>query len=532
MVSMWIGLMVNRFGNRGQASKSRAEIDRWAVAYQRLERESECRRKEQAERSERQKRCLLRTLHSQQLHLGTKSRAMQDRLARRYQRSMSRAQNEATGLRKELRKVQTKPATIDPNESHGLVAHLRWQYDHAKLIIIKQSSTITRTEARVGFLQVRVDKFLLRQFHPDSAAHQLENDLKFRTKQLELMEKVNGMSVECMLDTFTNESALILVQMVRLENRIDALSIDNHNLQAKWQRASTLMLQPRPTEAPVQPQIVSSDKDTAYGLVSQLSAMEEELRQARADLDAKADHRSKSPSVESERNEANERLSVENSKIQEINRQLSSELCETKVKLGHVTCCLQDALLPERFPTTLKTNRPSAAEMLDEDSVQTTLIESGSKAIRAGRRSSVFQMEGLQGSIARPLAPLRRRSMSAAITVSSADTISSIPSSVESMSLQEIVAILRLVHGNQSQLGQDDAGLPGDKGYSEETCSTASQGGDPAIIEGDGTPASFEGQPARKKHVRKRRRHRKMREELESQAFDENLARPPPSNQL
>lgn len=382
--------MVNRFGNRGRASKSKAEIDRWAVAYQRLERESECGRKEQAERSERQKRRLLRTLHSQQLHLGTKSRAMRDRLTRRYQRSLSRAQNEATGLRKEHRKVQNKPATIDPNESHGLVAHLRWQ----------------------------------------------------------------------------------------------------------------------------------------------LSAMEEELRQAHADLDAKADHRSNSPSVESERNEANERLSVESSKIQEINRQLSSELCETKVKLGHVTCCLQDALLPNRFPTTLKTNGPSAAEMLDEDSLQTTLIESGSKAMRPGRRSSVFQMERLQGSIARPPVPLRRRSMSAAITVSSADTITSIPSSVESMSLQEIVAILRLVHGNQSQLGQDDAGLPVDKGYSEETCSAASQGGDPAIIEGDGTPALFEGQPARKKHVRKRRRHRKMREELESQAFDEDLARPPPSNQL
>ena len=385
MVSMWIGLMVNRFGNRGRASKSKAEIDRWAVAYQCLERESECGRKEQAERSERQKRRLLRTLHSQQLHLGTRSRAMRDRLTRRYQRSLSRAQNEATGLRKEHRKVQTKPATIDPNESHGLIAHLRWQYDHAKLIIIKQSSTITRTEARVD---------------------------------------------------------------------------------------------------------------------------------------------------ESERNEANDRLSVENSKIQETNRQLSSELCETKVKLGHVTCCLQDALLPNRFPTTLKTNGPSAAEMLDEDSVQTTLIESGSKAMRPGRRSSVFQMERLQESIARPLVPLRRRSMSAAITVSSADTITSIPSSVESMSLQEIVAILRLVHGNQSQLGQDDASLPGNKGYSEETCSMASQGGDTAIIEGDGTPASFEDQPARKKHVRKRRRHRKMREELESQAFDEDLARPPPSNQL
>jgi len=508
--------MVNRFGNRGRASKSKAEIDRWAVAYQRLERGSECRLKGEAERSERQKRRLLRTLHSQQLRLGTKSRPMRDRLTRRHQRSLSRAQNEATGLRKELRKVQTKPATIDPNESHGLIAHLRWQYDHAKLIIIKRSSTITRTEARVDFLQGRVDKFLLRQFHPNSAAHQLENDLKFRTKQLELMEKVNGMSVECMLDTFTNESALILVQMVRLENRVDALSIDNHILQAKWQRASTLMLQPRPTEAPVQPQIVSSDEDTIYGLVSQLSAMEEELRQARADLDAKADHRPKSPSIDAERNEVNELLSIEYLNIQESNRQLNSELCETKVKLGHVTRCLQDVLLHDRHATTSKAHELSAAEVLGDDRIQTTLVEPRIETTRPARRSSISRMERLHDSRARPLVPLRRRSMSAATPVSSADKNSSITSSPESLSLRQL----------------DGAGLPGDDGYGEETCSTASPIGDAATIQGDGTSTRVEGQPPRKKHVRKRRRHRKMREELEPQPLDEDLAPPSTSNQL
>lgn len=507
---MWIGLMVNRFGNRGRASKSKAEIDRWAVAYQRLERESECGRKEQAERSGRQKRRLLRTLHSQQLRLGTKSRAMRDRLTRRYQRSLSRAQNEATGLRKELRKVQTKPATIDPNESHGLIAHLPWQYDHAKLIIIKQSSTITRTEAWVKFLQGRVDKFLLRQFHPDSAAHQLENDLKFRTKQLELMEKVNGMSVECMLDTFINESALILVQMVRLENRIDALSTDNHVLQAKWQCASTLILQPRPTEAPVQPQVMATDEETLCRLVSQLSAVKEELRQARADLDAKADHRPESPSVDLERNEVNERLSLENFIIQESKRQLSSELCETKVKLGHVTRYLKDALLHDQPATMSKTHGSYAAEIFGDDSIQTALAESGSKAIRPARRSSVSQMERLQDITARPLAPLRRRSVSAATPISGADPTSPIPTNAESRSLREIVTMLRLVYGyGSSQPGQDGSGPPQDNGCDKEACSTPSQNGDGPGAEDDGTPSPYYGQRPTVLKGRTNRRRRK-----------------------
>lgn len=294
--------MVNRFGNRGRASKSKAEIDRWAVAYQRLERESECGRKEQAERSERQKRRLLRTLHSQQLHLGTTSRAMRDRLTRRYQRSLSRAQNEATGLRKELRKVQTKLATIDPNESHGLIAHLPWQYDHAKLIIIKQSSTITRTKARVN----------------------------------------------------------------------------------------------------------------------------------------------------------------------------------------------------------------SAAEMLDEDSVQTTLIESGSKAIRPARRSSVSQMERLQDITARPLAPLRRRSVSAATPISGADPTSPIPSNAESRSLREIVTMLRLVYGyGSSQPGQDGSGPPQDNGCDKEACSTPSQNGDGPGAEDDGTRSPYYGQRPTVFKGRTNRRRRK-----------------------
>jgi len=48
----------------------------------------------------------------------------------------------------------------------GLIDHLRWQYDHARLVIIKQSSTIMREEARIDFLQGRVDKSLQRHFHP------------------------------------------------------------------------------------------------------------------------------------------------------------------------------------------------------------------------------------------------------------------------------------------------------------------------------------------------------------------------------
>lgn len=97
----------------------------------------------------------------------------------------------------------------------GLIDHLRWQYDQARLGIIKQTSTIMRKEARIDFLQGRVHRFLQRQFHPKCAAHRLESDLKFRMKQIKLM---NDVSVERMQGTFTGESALILVQPVELEN--------------------------------------------------------------------------------------------------------------------------------------------------------------------------------------------------------------------------------------------------------------------------------------------------------------------------
>jgi len=72
-----------------------------------------------------------------------------------------------------------------------------------------------KNTARIDFLQGRVNNFLLREIHPEIAAHQLESDLKFRMKQLKLM---NDVSVERMQGTFTGESALILVQSVELEN--------------------------------------------------------------------------------------------------------------------------------------------------------------------------------------------------------------------------------------------------------------------------------------------------------------------------
>lgn len=451
MISMWIGLFVNHFGNRRRASASEDKVTWWAAAYQRLLRELECRTKEQAERSERQKRRLSRTLLSQQLRLGTRSRVMRDRLTRRHRRSLSRAEDEATSFRKEIGEVQTKPTTSDPYESHGFIEHLRWQYDQAKLIIVKQSSTITRTEARVEFLQGRVDRFISCRLHTNSAAHRLEDDLKFRTKQTQLMEKLNGMSIECMLNTFTNESALILVQMVRLENRIEALTIDNQTLR---QQASTLMLQPRAIETSVQSQALPNYEET-IDLVSRMSIVDEELRQARADLDEKAHHRSESRLVESQRDEANERLSIENFNIQESNRQLKFELYETKIKLGRVTHCLQDALLNDR-PTVM-----SNTQELSGDIIENTLTEPGTKATRPMRRSSTSGMECVQESKARPLIPLRRRSMSAAIPVSTPDTKSSITNRAEMLSLRQ----------------SGGTGVPGVNEYGGETCLMPSHGG-------------------------------------------------------
>lgn len=499
MISMWIGLFVNHFGNRRRVSASKDEVTWWAAAYQRLLRELECRTKEQAERSERQKRRLSRTLLSQQLRLGTTSRAMRDnRLTRRHRRSLLMAQDEATSLRKEFRQAEDKPATSDPYESHGSVNHLHWQYDQAKLIIVKQSSTITRTEARIEFLQGRVDSFISRRLHTNSAAHRLEDDLKFRTKQTQLMEKLNGMSVECMLNAFTNESALILVQMVRLENRIDALTIDYQTLR---QQASTLMLQLRAIETSVQSQALSNYEETIDDLVSRMSIVDEELRQARADLDEKTNHRSESQMFESRRDEAIERLSIENFNIQESNRRLNFELCETQIKLGRVTRCLQDALLNNRPAITSKTHQ------LSGNVIESTLIEPGTKATRPRRRSSTSQMDCVQNPGARPLMPHRRRSMSGAIPLSTLDTKSSIRDRAELLSLRQFGA----------------TGLPGEKGHNGETCSMASHGNESAIIEGNGTSTLVEGQSAKKKHVRKRRQHRKMREEMEPQALIDNV---------
>lgn len=285
--------------------KSQAAFDRLTVAHQNLERESECRTKEQAEQSEqseRQKRILIGILHSQRLRLGTKSRAMRDRLTRRRPRFLSRAQN--------------KPATV------------------------------------------------------------------------------------------------------------------NHN--------------------------------DCYGPESQL--------------------------VGSEMYQVNERLSI---------HQLNSEICETKVKLGRVTRCLQDALLHDGSAIAIKTHELSAAEILG--------------ATRTARRSSVSRMEGLQGSRARPSMPHRRRSMSAVISVSVADTHSSITNSAESMSLREIVAMLRLVRGDtSSQPGQEDgSGVPKDDDGGEETCSTASQSGDGLQAEDDGIGELCYGQrPTVPKGRTKRRRRR------------------------
>lgn len=341
---MWIGLLVNRWGNYRRALESQAEIDRLAVAYRRLERESECRTKEQAERSERQKSRLLRTLHSRQLRLGTKSRAMRDRLTRRHQRSLSKAQNEATGLREALRKAQTKPTTINHNESS---------------------------------------------------------------------------------------------------------------------------------------------------------------------------------SVESDRNEAIERLSIENFNMQESNRQLNSEVCERKVKLGRVTRCLQDSLLHDRSAIVSKTHELSAADILGDDNTQTFPMDSSMNAATTARRSSVSGMEGLQGFGARQFVPHHRRSMSAAIPVSVADIHSSTTNSAESLSLREIVAFLRVLHGDSSsQPSQAGSSPPKDDDRGEETCWTASQSGDGLQAEDDEIGEPYYGQRPTVPKGRTKRRRRRAKGAKDVEAMD------------
>jgi len=518
MVSMFVGLIVSRLSNLGRAVEFKAEITRLAGALQRLQRDSECKTGERTEKHNRQKRRFSRVVQNQQLRLGTKSRAMRDNLTSLHQRSLTRAKNQANGLRKKLRIA--KSATIDHNECHGLIAQVRWQYNQSRLIIVKQSGTIMRNEARIDFLQGRVDNMLLRRFPRDYPAYEHENNHRFRMEQMTLMNAVNGVSVERMIDTFKEESALILMQMVRLEDRNDQLSRDNHILQAQWQHVSTLTIPRRTSEPPLRSQISSYDDETVLGLVDQLSVRDEELRQARADLDARADHRPQPLSPDLEKNEEIEQLSIDNFNIQEKNRQLNSELCVTKVKLGRVTRCLQDALLRDRPETMSETHTLSDTEMLGDGSKLTTPTEPWTKtASRPARRSSVSRMEHLQDTRTRPHIPLRRRSFSVAIPVSGADSHPSISSSAQSVSLQDIVTMLRLVHGNSpSQPG--DADIHDHKDDGEEARSATSQGGDGLRFEGDQTRAPYYGQRPAVLKGKTNRRRRKAKVSTHEEAAD------------
>ena len=142
---------------------------------------------------------------------------------------------------------------------------------------------MARKDARINWLQGRNDNLRQRMSSIRCPAWELENDLKFRLKHLEIMNRINGVSLERMQETFESEVAVLLTHLTSMEKRIHGMRNDESSVNRRIDGVRNQIPPPTAQTSSLKSGTISASEheEMVMGLVMENSILMEELRLAR-----------------------------------------------------------------------------------------------------------------------------------------------------------------------------------------------------------------------------------------------------------
>ena len=144
------------------------------------------------------------------------------------------------------------------------IKHLIYLYDGSRKIIVKQCSTIATNDARINYLEDRIENFKMRLSSVKCPSYELENQIRIKMQNLKSVAQLHGITIEQLLAAFEGEIAVLLAHLKTMEQRLDNIKIEE-DVVTRIRNVFRAQLQPSFTSIPNAALCVFAGWVTGYG---------------------------------------------------------------------------------------------------------------------------------------------------------------------------------------------------------------------------------------------------------------------------
>ena len=166
-------------------------------------------------------------------------------------------------------------------ENHDIVFDI--EIENLGIDTTNPQTEMARKDARINWLQGRNDSLRQRISSIRCPAWELENDLRYRLKHLEIMNRINGVSLDRMQETFESEVAVLLTHLTSMEKRVRGLQNDESSVNRRIDGGRSQIAPPTAQTSSLKSGTISASEqeEMVMALVMENSILMEELRRAR-----------------------------------------------------------------------------------------------------------------------------------------------------------------------------------------------------------------------------------------------------------